>query len=310
MKHIVIGSQPRSGSTFIQRQIYENTLDSTSGPETWYLQNFLFNSEQYKIFSSLGANSASIARQFYRCEVQDDPYVKNLIFGFENFLSELAISKNAQIFIEKTPRNLFYIETLSNYSDKIIPLQIVRRPLDVILSNIFTFSDGHFYQNRHKLDLDYGFEQILLNHQAGLTTIIYENALNDTTYIPSMLVKLGYATGVNACKSYNFDDQKSYGDPIFRGGDGFRQNRLKDISISKLSHYRVKKLMVNKSVIEIYKLFYSEEEYRFDLERLSSRKVHYMSIDPILFIGDNIYSKLQLNILLSKIRERRNFFLR
>lgn len=306
MKHIVIGSIPRSGSTFIQRRIHEMLLNSATGPESWYLPRVGDERRFWKAYSELGANTSSTAVKFYRSQGLSGLYNKSLYTGFESFLNDLSERTGGLFFIEKTPRNLFFLDDLVEH-ERLLPIQIVRRPLDTLLSFVFTFSGGFLFPGHIDFDLFGGCRQIIVNHDFGVKTLIYEDIVENDIALRKFLIDSGFEVGFNRNIGLNMDQPGILGDPVFQGSVKYKPNRLKNKKISPYFYYHARKFMISADVKKIYQMFYTDEQYDDDLKKLSDMlsiaKSYELIFNPIV----SLYFKLQMNILKQK---KMTFFLR
>lgn len=309
MKHIVIGSIPRSGSTFIQRQIQQNLPSHGSGPETWFLQRAGSEDLDINYFSELGANTAQTAVKYYRNKGASGLYNKALISGFETFLDLLCQKCNKNFFIEKTPRNLFFMKDLQ-FSEKIFPVQIVRNPLDIIISYLFTFSAGNYYKDRMNFDLVFGFRQLRINAELGLPIIKYEEATRNEEFVRQFLSYSGFETGDNyGANVFDLSEFGVLGDPVFSGSNKYIPDRLKDKKISFHAYKNILRIMQSPDVRFIYEYYYTPDLFETDLQRLMRMRSPWKLTDMLLAPVSTVYSYTQLNILKTKVKSR-HFFLR
>lgn len=306
MKHIVIGSIPRSGSTFVQRSIHKILPDASTGPESWYLPRVGDERRFWKSYSELGANTASTAVNFYRSQGFSGTYNQSAFNGFVYFLDTLSEKTGGRFFIEKTPRNLFFLDEMVSH-DSLMPIQVVRRPLDILLSYVFTFSRGFLFPKHIEFDLYRGCEQLLINRAAGVSSIIYENIIKDDLSLITLLSNNKYKIGKNTDIGLNMDQPGILGDPIFQGSNKYKANRLQKEKISPYFYRHALRFMKDPSVVKIYYEFYNHELYLEDIQKLKKmltlKKSYEIFVNPII----NLYFLFQLNILKQK---RISFFLR
>lgn len=306
MTHIVIGSIPRSGSTFFQTQLTAWAPGYTTGPETWYLQNATLEGHKYLTYSELGSNTARLAKKAYVEFGCDQAFDKGHIAGFVAFLEAMAKQNQSCFFVEKTPRNIFYLDALQSHAPQILLLQLVRKPYDVILSNLMTFSNGKSYYWRHYFDIVEGYRKLLENSDLGIETIKYEDVVRDEKYFPNFVTtKLNLQPEKLNNQNFPEDMVGSFGDPYSKSRIPFKKNRYNGIRLSKLTNKIILRFMMDISVQLTYNKFYNEDEYQIDLLKVKNNPTYFDPFSYFQSFQDTLMNRLQLNILLAKYKDKK-----
>ena len=148
------------------------------------LANATLEGHKYLTYSELGSNTARLAKK-HMLNLDVTAFDKGHIAGFVAFLEAMA-KQNKCAFVKKTLRNIFYLDALQSHAPQILLSQLVRKPYDVILSNLMTFSNGKSYYWRHYFDIVEGYRKLLENSDLGIETIKYEDVVRDEKYFPNL----------------------------------------------------------------------------------------------------------------------------
>lgn len=146
---IIIASQPRSGSTLLQRLIFSNSKVHTL-PETWFLLDLLGSRRtdlvQAEFNNELTQKALGNTIQTMGLEKHID-LTREYILGFY-----CNLLKGGEYFVDKTPRYYEILEDIQLYLPKSHKICLVRHPLDVLDSIIRMWVKnksnlGHFYRD-------------------------------------------------------------------------------------------------------------------------------------------------------------------
>lgn len=140
---IFILSQPRSGSTLLQRILFGHPKIQTSA-ETWLMLHPCY------VFRKKGIRTEYNAA-FSRIGISD--FIENYTDGFEvyddairqwaNVIYSNAINKqNKEFFLDKTPRYFFIIKDLCRLFPKAKFIFLLRNPMAVLASELKTYVKG------------------------------------------------------------------------------------------------------------------------------------------------------------------------
>ena len=140
---VFIFSLPRSGSTLLQR--YLNSSDNVStSPESWILLEHLSgmsNLPKYSIHSSRHAKLA--VEEFIVGTLGWDSYIEITRDYYTEIYS--AAAGSAKYFVEKTPRNIFYVNEIKKiFGDSAKYVFLVRNPVAIACSMMNTWGNGYW----------------------------------------------------------------------------------------------------------------------------------------------------------------------
>jgi hypothetical protein len=188
LKHIFLISQPRAGSTFLQRILSNHSNVHTLG-EPWFLLPIFKNDFELKVLKDAKYNStwtnSAISEFFKSTEDFDDLFKENQITLYKNICKSLANSKGCDFFLDKTPRYYFIIKEISLTFPKSKVLVLLRNPIDVFNSVLDSFiKKDYSLLGLYEDDIFESplllLKQIKTNKNKNILFIKYEDILNDT----------------------------------------------------------------------------------------------------------------------------------
>lgn len=134
MKQIFVVGCPRSGTTLLQSLLAAHP-EITSFPETQFFLHLWGEdlartlTERLRVFFS-----EDLKRPEFLETMQSQQSVADRVAWFTSFLDELAAENSNNIWLEKTPQHLFFIEDILRYLPEARFIHITRQPLDAIAS--------------------------------------------------------------------------------------------------------------------------------------------------------------------------------
>ena len=162
---IFIFSLPRSGSTLIQKILATNEKIATVS-EPWILLPYLYTLKELGSYTEYGHKTMALA-------IKD--FCDNFPNGQEDYLTELrcfilnlytkAASKDAQYFLDKTPRYHLVVEDIIRLFPEGKFVLLWRNPLAIIASIMETFSLGKWNLYRYKVDLFDGLKNLVNTYE-------------------------------------------------------------------------------------------------------------------------------------------------
>ncbi|MDG1462128.1 MAG: sulfotransferase, partial [Gammaproteobacteria bacterium] len=137
---IFIISQPRSGSTLLQR-ILAGHPDIESSAETWLMLHPVFGNREHGIETAYGANWALLARNDFLENYTDgmSVYDEAVRAWAKTFYDAALEHSGGKIFIDKTPRYAMIIPELLQLFPKARFVFLLRNPLAVLASTLNSF---------------------------------------------------------------------------------------------------------------------------------------------------------------------------
>ena len=176
---------PRSGSTYVQSLIANSSREIETGPEPWF---FPLVSQLHAdlTFSVSGVESSTSAASHY---------FKDL----EGFLLETVVSMYNHVtpkgksFLDKTPRNLFYIDAIKSCYGLNSSVVLLRHPVDIVLSSFQVFGKGRPSFTSMLADFNLGAQNLQSCIAQNIPVVKYEELLLDPTKILPVVKGLGIA---------------------------------------------------------------------------------------------------------------------
>ncbi|MDB0020187.1 sulfotransferase [Planktomarina temperata] len=196
---IFILSLPRSGSTALQRNLSQ-ILKINTRPETW-LAPFLSNFEptSLDIHETGGHNLKYIAKNTKDFDAKRTQLIR---FAFE-------LWHESSCFIEKTPRNYFYLNMIQQAFPDAYYIVLTRDPINQLQSCVQTFKSNRLKLNTFKNDYKHGaqildqflidtnckaihvtFEELEVDKLATVNNILNFLGQEEITTLPTRLNKL------------------------------------------------------------------------------------------------------------------------
>jgi hypothetical protein len=144
---IFLISQPRSGSTLLQRLLSGHPAIA-SLPEPWFMLHLLYASRSGGFATEYNARVASLAIQRFVDSLPngDSTYVEALRAAALKLYDAALTSSGKQLFLDKTPRYYLVIHELLRTFPQATFLFLVRNPLDVLSSLLDAHARGDWTQ--------------------------------------------------------------------------------------------------------------------------------------------------------------------
>jgi len=142
---IFIISQPRSGSTLLQRILYGHPKIQTSA-ETWLMLHPCYAFKSKRISTDYDANFSAIGtKEFIEnytdgFEVYDDAIRQWAYVIYNNVIEK----HNREYFLDKTPRYFFIIEDLYRLFPEAKFIFLLRNPMAILASELKTYVKGEW----------------------------------------------------------------------------------------------------------------------------------------------------------------------
>ncbi len=216
---IFIISQPRSGSTYLQNLLSNNTVVNTCS-EPWILLNFANQIKPGLVQSDFDNTLAVGAFEEYLGKFPNLKFREE----FRAFLLKLysPMCDGYKFVIDKTPRYWEISSELISLFPRSKVIVLHRNPIDVVKSMIKTWEFTSFHQlNKFRRDLLQGPQKlrsfsIANKENKNVYTLSYEDLINDT---PKEVQKLYDWIGIpydgSVLNTQNNDKYKGiYGDPL------------------------------------------------------------------------------------------------
>ena len=277
MNLIFLISQPRSGSTLLQRILSNSPYIATTS-EPWVALHPVFSYKKYGLSSIYNSNLATSALEEFLNEIGEDInfYKKQVASFLSTFYQQACSYQSKEYFLDKTPRYYYIIEDLAELFPESKFIILFRNPLGVLNSILNTWIKSNS-DNLYKYfdDLTVAPEllvQFAEKHPRKCIRINYENLVRD----PEVeLLKLFDFIGIkfnNNILQYNniisnkwkFGDQTKvyhYGKPDKKIADSWidciRDSPNLPLALSYLEY-------LDKSIIE--KMGYRREEIKAALK--------------------------------------------
>jgi hypothetical protein len=138
-------SQPRSGSTMLQRMLHQHSKITTVG-EPWFLLPALENDFDLKINKRTKYNErfANEAIKEFKKNISTFEKQKTLCFVefYKLICQNIVLQEGKSIFLDKTPRYYYIIDQIMEYFPNSKIIVLTRNPIDVLNSILNTWIGG------------------------------------------------------------------------------------------------------------------------------------------------------------------------
>jgi hypothetical protein len=134
-------SQPRAGSTLLQRILHEHSEIATVG-EPWFLLPVLKNDFELKVFRNKKYDTkiANYAiNEFVNNSSGKNHQIKNYLNLYKSICSEITNNQSKNLFLDKTPRYYYIIDEILEAFPRAKVIILTRNPLDVFNSILNTW---------------------------------------------------------------------------------------------------------------------------------------------------------------------------
>jgi hypothetical protein len=180
---IFIVSQPRSGSTLLQK-ILSNSKQISSASEPWILLPFIGYDNPSLVKGIYHAPTAEVAfrdlENTSRRGFQFKYHIKEMILKIYSELKE----DGAMFFLDKTPRYYEILPQLREWFPQAKVIVLKRNPFAVLNSIIDSWKKYSLYKlleyRRDILHAPFLIQQFVENEDANVRVLTYESLLNDT----------------------------------------------------------------------------------------------------------------------------------
>lgn len=276
---------------------------SVTAPETWIIP-FALASNSELSFSPIGLDAARRAERQFGSQV----YTEHLFVGIKSFyMSLLDKTPGATIFIEKTPRNVFYYEEICKFLPSATRILLIRHPLEIVFSSFQYFCYGRPNLSKVSIDLIHGIDALCQIVQKGSDIIVrYEDLKADKAREFEKELKV---TGLAFCKHNAFYENTvlkcaGMGDAIFKSGEYASKesdNGFEVRGISLFTYLVVTKLLRRPSYQYLLETFYNESPT--EASRRLGRYINRLGvIDCLSYCGSAISALVNLKIVVFKFR--------
>lgn len=154
-------SLPRSGSTLVQRVLAAHPGVATA-PEPWILLPLLYTrrsdgaAAEYD-HGTLVETLGDLAGMLPGGEAE----LRGELAETARRIYRAASGPDARLFIDKTPRYHLIVHELIDLFPDAAYVFLWRNPLAIVASMVETWYDGHWYPNRHAVDLEGGLPRLV-----------------------------------------------------------------------------------------------------------------------------------------------------
>lgn len=295
-KIIFLISQPRSGSTLLQKILY-NHPDIATTSEPWICLPLLHKSihENIKISKKVIYNNKIATNAINDAFFNNDFDKKRIFSEICYLLYEKEMNKqNKHFFLDKTPRYYYIIEELIKYfpESKIIILR--RNPLNVLNSIIKTWvKKDYFLLSNYKDDLFLSLETFkkYSKNSNNIYNIHYEDLISDQK---KSLKKLYSFLNIG----YNEAFIKIKKDVSFTKGDIYNIESKHKINLPtsiKISNAQEKKIFKDYLEYLLKHELISTKKYNINEIENEIKKKHFNSFYPLFslkFLTTSLFSSL------------------
>ena len=296
---VFIISQPRAGSTLLQR-ILNNNSEVYSHGESWLLLPLVYGLKkefdvEYEQQHALQAIKEHIENSGVNSNIIDSQIKEYILNIYDNILNKT----NKSIIIDKTPRYYLIIEHLLKIFPKAKFIFLVRNPVAVFSSVLSTWPSE---VKTHTIDLIKGVELMasaISQNKEGIEIIKYEELIDSPKDIISRIcdfININFTELMLELKEYKMLD---YGDPTgIKYKEVKRENDEGYLTKARNSHLHWSFLyeyanLLKKSTFE--NIGYNKNNIINNLINIAPKKGHYCPIeailDPDFYLGNN--SKLK-----------------
>jgi len=241
-KLIFLMSQPRSGSTLLQKILCKNK-EIYSRSEPWIMLNPSYILKEYGTYAEYDSILENKAVKDFITDIPNgsrEYFVRQLSSMYFNVYNSFLKEYDKNYFLDKTPR--YYL--IKNELMEIFPnakyILLLRNPLDVLNSIITSWTrDNWQLISKYKIDLIDAIDvniDILENNNKIFHTIKYEELIVEPEYIIKKLstfIEIDYDGDMlsyqnNNENKWNFGDQKTYEKKKIENNnyDGWKNNLL------------------------------------------------------------------------------------
>ncbi|MBD0404481.1 sulfotransferase [Flammeovirga sp. EKP202] len=185
VQHVFVISQPRAGSTFLQRILSNHSKIHTVG-EPWFLLPIIYNDFDLQVHNRKFYNAtwANLAINSFLEEHKDIQCIlKQHYLGlYKKITTDLALKNDKFIFIDKTPRYYYIIDSLVKEFPKSKFIILTRNPLDVFYSILKTWVKGNYFLlSRYQDDLFKALTYLKkIKSAENILRVSYEDLLQET----------------------------------------------------------------------------------------------------------------------------------
>jgi hypothetical protein len=203
---IFLLSQPRSGSTLLQRVIAQHPEVATV-PEPWLLMPFLATAG--RSFPALGAWDRTTARAMsdFAGRLPDGAERSQAVRDYALGLYSQAAGPDAAFFLDKTPPYSLFVDELLDWFPEAKLVVLWRNPLAVVASVVSTFCDGRWTPTRYSLSLFDTLESLVGavgRHGDRILTVRYEDLVgHDPRIWTDLTSHLGIEVDATALERYS-----------------------------------------------------------------------------------------------------------
>lgn len=296
-------SVPRSGSTVVQDHLAKKLEGAVTSPETWILP-FVMAARNQLSFSPIGLEAARMAEKQLGPKVFD----KHLFVGIESFFSAMLDDvPGAKVFVEKTPRNVFYDDEISEFLPSAKKIVLVRHPLDVALSSFDYFCQGRPNLARVSIDLHQGVDALAKIVRAGDGILLrFEDFIADQgKSLQEELREAGFVISERnslyehaALRGSGMGDEKFKATKELSTSNSFRHASTK---ISLVTYYVLSSLLMRESYRYFLETVYGEKPE--DVRRRLRKNVNKLGVlDLLALVGGGLSSLSNLKVAVFKFR--------
>lgn len=223
---IFLISQPRSGSTLLQRMLQSHS-EIHSAPEPWIMLHPLYGLKEKGMVSEYNSSWESIAvKEFYKALSQgEESYYSGVRQMYSTFYQQALECSGKRYFLDKTPRYYHIIPELARTFPKAKFIILVRNPISVLASILKTWASPDFYQLRKfKHDLIQApkllIEGVKELEGKSLVATSYEKLIAN----PDMELK-------NICRQFGmqFESEMLNFPSVSKSGFGYRDQSIKSL---------------------------------------------------------------------------------
>jgi hypothetical protein len=214
---IFLLSQPRSGSTLLQRVIGQHPEVATA-PEPWLLMPFMATAG--RSLPALGAWDRTTARAMadFAAVLPDGAARSQAVGAYALTLYSQAAGPDAAFFLDKTPPYSLFVDELLDWFPEGKLVVLWRNPLAVVASVVSTFCGGRWTPTRYSLSLFDTLASLVdavERHEGRLLTVRYEDLVRSDPQIWADLTSyLGIELDATALDRYStVDVAGALGDP-------------------------------------------------------------------------------------------------
>jgi len=308
-KFIFLISQPRSGSTFLQRILHEHSEISTVG-EPWMLLPIFHNNFDLEIttktkYNELFANSAIAEFQTNNSNFNTIKQ-ESLLNFYKKICNDILKEQNATLFLDKTPRYYYIINDLLKYFPDAKIVILSRNPLDVFNSIINTWVKTKYSLLHNFLDDLFVAPKLLSNgiKNPNVYHLKYEDLIsNQNLELHNLCNYLDIRFESAMLNVSNSKDWK-FGDPNMNDKKGVKSSNKnlwkQDLTTQK---WRLFNEYINSSVSQFHQdLGYDIKGIKMELNELKPNKFRLFFSFGFIFFQSFFSKKILFNYYYYKTR--------